>query len=118
MGPEKYDETASALIAQLKYGSGIPFYRLQQLEFQMGIPMPAATQCEVVEEAAEVIQQAHDELIRQAAQGELLYNDDTNMRVLHMEREPSDEREDFQYYLMLTTFYTRANVPGRGDWNL
>jgi hypothetical protein len=32
VGPEKYDETAAAMIAQLKYGSGIPFYRLEQLE--------------------------------------------------------------------------------------
>jgi len=92
VGPEKYDETASAMIAQLKYGSGIPFYRLQQLECQLGIPMPAATQWEIVEEAAEVIKPTHDELIRQAAQGEILHNDDTSMRVLHMEREPSDER--------------------------
>jgi transposase len=92
VGPEKYDETASAMIAQLKYGSGIPFYRLEQLESQLGIPMPAATQWEIVEEAAEVIKPTHDELIRQAAQGEILHNDDTSMRVLHIEREPSDER--------------------------
>jgi transposase len=92
VGTEKYDETASAMIAQLKYGSGIPFYRLEQLESQLGIPMPAATQWEVVEEAAEVIKPVHDELIRQAAQGEVLHNDDTSMRVLHIEREPSDER--------------------------
>jgi hypothetical protein len=52
VGAEKYDETASAMIAQLKYGSGIPFYRLEQLESQLGIPMPAPTQWEVVEEAA------------------------------------------------------------------
>ena len=92
VGAEKYDETASAMIAQLKYGSGIPFYRLEQLETQLGIPMPAATQWEVVEEAAELIKPAHEELIRQAAQGEVLHNDDTSMRVLHLEREPSDER--------------------------
>ena len=41
---EKYDETAAAMIAQLKYGSGIPFYRLERLEEQLGIPLPAATQ--------------------------------------------------------------------------
>jgi transposase len=92
MGPEKYDETASAMIAQLKYGSGIPFYRLESLEGQLGIPLPAATQWEIVEEAAEAIKPAHEELIRQAAQGEVLHNDDTGMRVLRMEREPSDER--------------------------
>jgi transposase len=92
VGPDKYDETASAMIAQLKYGSGIPFYRLESLEGQLGIPLPAATQWEIVEEAAEAIKPVHEELIRQAAQGEVLHNDDTGMRVLHMEREPSDER--------------------------
>jgi hypothetical protein len=92
VGPEKYDETASAMIAQLKYGSGIPFYRLESLEDQLGIPLPAATQWEIVEEAAEAIKPAHEELIRQAAQGGVLHNDDTGMRVLSMEREPWDER--------------------------
>lgn len=92
VGPEKYDETAAAMIAQLKYGSGIPFYRLERLEEQLGIPLPAATQWEVVEEAAEVIQPARDELIRQAAQGEVLHNDDTGMKVLKLEREPGDQR--------------------------
>ncbi len=92
VGPEKYDETAAAMIAQLKYGSGTPFYRLEQLEGQLGIPLPAATQWEIVEEAAEVIKPARDELIRQAAQGEVVHNDDTGMRVLRLAREPSDER--------------------------
>ncbi len=92
VGPEKYDETAAAMIAQLKYGSGVPFQRLERMEDLLGIPLPAATQWELVEETAEVIKPAHDELIRQAAQGEVLHNDDTGMRVLHMEREPSDER--------------------------
>ena len=36
VGPEKYDETAAAMIAQLKYGSGTPFYRLEQLEASWG----------------------------------------------------------------------------------
>jgi len=89
---EKYDETAAAMIAQLKYGSGIPFYRLERLEEQLGIPLPAATQWEIVEEEAEVIKPARDELIRQAANGEVLHNDDTGMRVLKLEREPGDQR--------------------------
>jgi transposase len=36
VGPEKYDETATAMIAQLKYGSGVPFNRLEQLESNSG----------------------------------------------------------------------------------
>ena len=39
-----------------------------------------------------MIKAARDELIRQAAQGEVLHNDDTGMRVLAMTREPSDDR--------------------------
>jgi len=46
---EKYDETAAAMIAQLKYGSGVPFHRLEQMEELLGIPLPAATQWEIVE---------------------------------------------------------------------
>lgn len=92
VGPEKYDATAAAMIAQLKYGSGVPFYRLEGMQELLGIPMPAATQWELVEETAEVVKPVHEELIRQAAQGEVLHNDDTSMRVLRMEREPGDDR--------------------------
>jgi transposase len=92
VGPEKYDETAAAMIAQLKYGSGVPFNRLERMQELLGIPLPAATQWEVVAEAAEVIKPARDELVRQAAQGEVLHNDDTSMRVLRLVREPSEER--------------------------
>jgi hypothetical protein len=92
IGTEKYDETAAAMIAQLKYGSGVPFNRLEQLEQQMGIPLPAATQWEIVAEAAEVIKPVRDELMRQPAQGEVVHNDDTSMRVLRLRREAADER--------------------------
>jgi transposase len=92
VGEDKYDDTAAAMIAQLKYGSGMPFYRLEDLEGNLGIPLPASTQWEMVEEAAELIKPARDELIRQAAQGQVLHNDDTSMKVLRLEREPADER--------------------------
>ena len=92
VGAEKYDEAAVAIIAQLKYGSGTPFYRLEQLQNQLGIPLPTSTQWEMVQEAAELIKPARDELIRQAAQAEVVHNDDTSMRVLRLAREPTDER--------------------------
>ncbi|HEV2200130.1 MAG TPA: transposase [Bryobacteraceae bacterium] len=92
IGPEKYDETTAAMIALLKYGGGMPFFRLERLEHLLGIPLSASTQWEIVEEAAVAIKAARDELIRRAAQGEVLHNDDTSMRVLRLAREPSDER--------------------------
>src|SRR5664279_1581072 len=85
-GEEKYDETAASMIALLRYGSGFPWYRLEGLQENMGIPLPAATQCEIVKEAAAQIQPAGDELICQAAQGGVVHNDDTSMRVLSLDR--------------------------------
>ncbi len=92
VGPEKYDATTGAMIAQLKYGSGVPFYRLEKLQDSLGIPLPAATLWEIVEEAAQPLKPVLEELIRQGAQGDVLHNDDTKMRVLQLAREPSDER--------------------------
>src|SRR2546427_10482921 len=44
VGAEKYDETSASMIALLKYGSGLPFHRLERLQECLGIPLPAATQ--------------------------------------------------------------------------
>jgi transposase len=87
----KYDETAAAMISTLRYGGGMPLNRLKDLEASLGIPLPASTQWEIVEEVADRIQPAHDELIRQAAQGEVLHNDDTSMKVMSLRRENSKE---------------------------
>ncbi len=92
VGPDKYDTTAVAMIALLKYGSGAPFHRMERLERQLGIPLPASTQWELVEQAAGLIAPALNELIRQAAQGSVLHNDDTSVRILHLVRDPHDQR--------------------------
>jgi hypothetical protein len=39
VGEAKYDETATAMTGLLKYGTGVPFNRLEQLEKGMGIPV-------------------------------------------------------------------------------
>jgi len=86
-GEKKYDESAASMIALLRYGSGVPWYRLRGLERSLGIPLPVATQCEIVAETAVPLQPALEELKRQAAQGEVVHNDDTSMRVLSLERD-------------------------------
>lgn len=92
MGEEKYDETAAGMIALLKYGCGFPFHRLERLQESMGIPLPASTQWGKVREVAGIVEPVYEELICQAAQGEVLYNDDTSMRILSlMKRRPIPE---------------------------
>jgi transposase len=93
-GEEKYDESAAAMIGLLKYGSGVPWDRLERLEASLGIPLPASTQWEIVEATAAVIRPAFDELIRQAAQGEVFYNDDTSMKILALARASPQRAEE------------------------
>ena len=82
VGQDKYDAESAAMIGLLKYGVGLPFHRLQRLQQGLGIPLPAATQWEIVAEAAGILAPALGELIRLAAQGDVLHNDDTTMKVL------------------------------------
>jgi transposase len=84
VGEEKYDETATSMIGLVKYGAGLPFNRLEKLQAGMGIPLPASTQWDLVRDGADKLLPAHEELTRQAAQGEVLYNDDTTMKVLEL----------------------------------
>jgi transposase len=91
-GPEKFDATAVAMIALLKYGTGMPFHRIERLEAQLGMPLPAATQWELMEAAVKQLKRLLNEFIRQAAQGSVIHNDDTSMRVLKLVRSTDDER--------------------------
>jgi transposase len=86
VGNEKYDATATSMVGLLKYGAGLPFNRIEKLQESMGIPLPAATQWDLVQAAAKSLAPVHEELLHQAAQGRVLYNDDTTMKVLQLTR--------------------------------
>jgi len=92
-GKDKYDETAGAMVALLKYGSGLPFNRLETLQDSLGIPLPASTQWEMVETNADKIYPVYNELIRQSAQGDLFHHDDTLMKILARLKEIKTEDE-------------------------
>jgi hypothetical protein len=85
-GEKKYDATAASMMAVLRYGNGFPWTRLEGLQHGLGIPLPAATQCGILAETAIPLGPAFQELVRQAAQWELVHNDDTSMRVLSLDR--------------------------------
>src|SRR5262249_7971918 len=83
-GSDKYDATAGSMIGLLKYGSGLPFNRLEGLQGHLETPLPASTQWDIVQAVAAHLTPAFDELIRQAAQGEVLHNDDTTVKILEL----------------------------------
>lgn len=92
-GTKKYDETVGSILALLKYGSGMPFYRLEKLQATLGIPLPSATQWEIVAETAEKCAPVWEALTSLAAQGDLFHNDDTKARILDIEKEIREARK-------------------------
>ena len=83
-GAAKYDATAGSIVALLKYGNGMPFYRLEQLQKSLGIPLAASVQWRLVKQKAHVAEPVWEEFQRGAAQGEVLKNDDTHVTILQL----------------------------------
>ncbi len=81
---EKYDPTVGSMIALLKYGYGMPFHRQETLEGHLGIPLSDATQWDIVDAQAERVEPVWKELARQAAQGDVVHNDDTGVKILEL----------------------------------
>lgn len=86
-----YDPSAMAMMAILRYGSGLPLNRLENLQESMGIPLPSTTQWDKTEAAADLIYPVYNEFVRQAAQGDIFHNDDTTMKILSLMKENQDK---------------------------
>jgi transposase len=84
VGIAKYDAESASMIALLKYGSGLPFNRLERLQSSLGIPLPASTQWDILTDCLPVFVPIHEMLIRAAAGGRVVHNDDTTMKVLNL----------------------------------
>jgi transposase len=80
-GP-KHSETAAAMMACLRYGGGMPHNRLEHLQRHLATPLPASTQWDVVSQFAGAPALVYGELLRLGAQGSVVHNDDTYMRIL------------------------------------
>ncbi len=86
-GSRKYDESAAVMMALLKYGSGFPGYRLAALQRNLGIPLPESTQWDVVSSLAQELDPIWKSLLSQAANAQVLHNDDTTAQILQRTRE-------------------------------
>lgn len=120
VGEEKYDHTVASIIGLLKYGSGLPFNRLQRLQGNCEIPLAASTQWEIVSAAAELFQPAYEELVRQAAQGDVVYNDDTTVKILELmgKRAAKSPPRDDPHDPGRTGLFTSGVVATRGGVRL
>jgi len=80
-GLEKYDPNVGPMLGYLRFGGGLPHYRLDRMQSDLGVRLPASTQWELMAKAGPALEPVQEALITLAAQGHLIHNDDTPMRV-------------------------------------
>ena len=82
-GP-KFDESAVSILALCRYGLGLPHNRLERLQGNLQTPIPSSTQWDVLNQSAPLFKPVWDELCKQAAQADVLHEDDTYVRILSL----------------------------------
>ena len=85
-GTEKYDPNVAPMLAYSRYGSGLPMNRIEQMQRDYGVPLPAGTQWDLLAAYFAEIASIGSEFIRQAADGDVVHNDDTVGRILSVEK--------------------------------
>jgi transposase len=81
-GTEKYTTRARAVLALARDYLGLPWYRLEGFQALVGVPVPDATQWDQTEIVADCSHPIFKWLEKEAAQGEVIFQDDTPHRVL------------------------------------
>ena len=90
---DKYDARAKAVIAVSRYQMGTPMYRLARFQSYVGIPLPEATQWQLILEVYQVAEIIFKTLIKAAAQVDLFFIDDTWVRILDIIRHNKQQTE-------------------------
>lgn len=72
------------MVAVSRYDLGLPLYRLQDYQAMLGVPVPDATQWDQIEKVGDCGSMVLEYLERLAAQGELIHQDDTAVRMLSL----------------------------------
>jgi transposase len=92
MGTEKYTARARAVLALARYYLGLPWHRLEGFQALVGVPMPDATQWDQGEIVGDCSHPIFKYLEKLAAQGEVIFQDDTPGRVLALIEENQPAR--------------------------
>jgi transposase len=91
----KWDQTVAVSLAIMHYWMGLPFYRLERFQKMIGAPLPKSTQWDLVEKLARPCLSVYYALKKYAANGQILYNDDTGAVIQSVKCAPKkiDERK-------------------------
>jgi len=87
VGEEQYSAQARAALAVSRCYLGVPGYRLEGYQAMLGVPVPDATQWDEIEVVGDCAYKVFEQMEREAAQGELIFQDDTAGRILSLIKE-------------------------------
>ena len=87
----KYDDTVGVMLGVMRFGYGLPNYRLARMQEMQGVPMAESTQWELMAQTQSVLGLAYEALKVVAAQAHLFHIDDTRMRVQELKRKAVDQ---------------------------
>jgi transposase len=102
-GLEKYDPNVGPTLGYYRFGGGLPHYRMSRIQADLGVRLPSATQWELMAKAGPALQPVQQALITLAAQGHLIHNDDTPMRVQSLAKESAAATEGKERTGIFTT---------------
>ena len=102
-GTSKYDPQVGPMLGYLRFGGGVPHYRMEKMQADFGVRLAASTQWELMAQTGKALEPAHEALITLAAQGQLIHNDDTTMRVQSLAKETGPEAEGQERTGIFTT---------------
>jgi transposase len=88
-GTEKYTARARAVLVLARYYLGLPWHRLEGFQALVGVPVPDATQWDQGELVGDCTHPVFKYLEKLAAQGEVIFQDDTPGRILTLIEENS-----------------------------
>ena len=83
-GPKKYDGSFKSMLALMKYYVAVPFYRQEYFQKTLGFPLSDSTQWDLIEQLSGYCYAPFNELKRLAAQGRVIHNDDTRLKILEV----------------------------------
>jgi hypothetical protein len=87
VGAEKYSAQARAVLVVSRYYLGLPGYRVQGYQAMLGVPVPDATQWDQIEMVGDCAYKVFEHLETEAAQGGVIFHDDTAVRILALIQE-------------------------------
>lgn len=96
-GEDTHDARFRAILALNKYFLAVPFHRQEQYQKMLHLPLSDATQFDLVEQVADCVYPVMGVLEKLAANGELIHNDDSPVKILEIikanKADPNRERK-------------------------